>query len=76
MIIKRKSAYTGLIRSKDIPVDPQGWAMYQSGYGSVDECLPYLTDEDRDFILSGMMPDEWNTAISAELKLIVEDTFI
>lgn len=75
MIIKRKSAYTGQYRSKDIPVDPQGWAMYQAGVGSVDECLPYLTQEDRDFILSGMFPDEWNTAIKAELKAIVEDTF-
>jgi hypothetical protein len=76
MIIKRKSTYSGKIRSKDIPVDPQDWAMYQSGFGPLYEVIPYLNNEDREFILSGITPDEWKTAFSEELKNIVEDTFI
>jgi hypothetical protein len=36
--------------------------------------MPYLTDEDREFILSGMVPAEWKEAC-AEINAIVEDTF-
>ena len=74
MIIKRSSAYSGKIRSKNIAVDPQDWAMYQGGYGSIHEVMPYLTDEDREFILSGMDHAEWKEAC-AEINAIVEDTF-
>jgi hypothetical protein len=26
----------------------------------MQELMPYLTDEDQEFILSGITPDEWN----------------
>ncbi len=74
MIIKRSSAYSGKVRQKNIPVDPQDWAMYQGGYASIHEVMPYLTTEDREFILSGMVPSEWKEAC-AEINAIVEDTF-
>ena len=35
--------------------------------------MPYLNDEDREFILSGITPQEWKNAFSAEILSIVED---
>jgi hypothetical protein len=64
MIIKRKSAITGITRSKDIPVDPNSLAEYEMGYSSINEALPYLTDADREFILSGIVEGEWEEAFS------------
>jgi hypothetical protein len=66
MIIKRKSVYSGLVRSKDIPLDPQDWALFQSGYASIMDAMPYLSDVDRDFILSGIVEGEWDEAFKEE----------
>jgi len=74
MIINRTSAYSGKTRSRNIEVDPQDWAMYQGGFGSISEIMPYLSDADREFILSGLTPGEWEKAC-AEVSAIVEDTF-
>jgi len=74
MIITRTSAYSGKQHKRDIPVDPNDWVLYQKGYGSITDTMPYLTDEDREFILSGMLPNEWSLACS-EINTIVEDSF-
>lgn len=75
MIIKRTSAYSGKTRSRDIVIDSQDWAMYQADLGSITELMPYLSTEDREFILSGLTPGEWEEAC-AEISAIVEDTFV
>jgi hypothetical protein len=41
----------------------------------MEDLLPYLLDEDREFILSGMTPQEWKNAFSEEIMNIVEDQF-
>jgi hypothetical protein len=66
MKIQRKSAYSGKVRSKDIPVDPQDWALYQTGSVCISEAMPYLSDADRDFILSGIVDGEWEEAFKEE----------
>lgn len=71
MIIKRKSVYSGTIRSKNIPVDPQDWALYETGTASIHTALPYLSDEDRDFILSGIVEGEWDEAFKTESDEVV-----
>lgn len=59
MKIKRISAISGVERTKDIPVDPADWLKYQNGYEGIEDAMPYLTFEDRQFILSGIIPSEW-----------------
>lgn len=65
MKVTRKSAISGKQRTKDIPVNPNDWIEYNMGYVSIDESMPYLTAEDREFILSGTTPDEWQLAFSS-----------
>jgi hypothetical protein len=33
---------------------------WQAGLGSIQDLMPYLSDNDREFILSGITPDEWD----------------
>lgn len=61
MKIRRISAITGVERTKDIPLNPDDWVKYKMGY-NLDDALPYLSDADRDFILSGITPEEWKVA--------------
>ena len=74
MIIRRKSVYTGVVRSKEIPVNPKDYEMWEKGYVSMSEAMGYLEQEDREFILSGMTPNEWNQAFTTEIQKIVSDT--
>lgn len=62
MLIRRKSVVSGTIRSRNIPVNPEDFLAWENNLGSIEELMPYLNDVDREFILSGMTPDEWKEA--------------
>lgn len=59
MRITRKSIISGIERTRDIPVNPDDFISWEKGYGNVQDLMPYLTDEDREFILSGIVAGEW-----------------
>ena len=65
MNITRKSAITGLERTKNIPVNPDDYIAWQSGLGSIHELMPYLTTADSEFILSGIVAEEWSIAFNS-----------
>lgn len=60
MYIKRKSVISGIERTRSIPVNPDDYMAWQAGLGSIQDLMPYLTDSDREFILSGITEEEWN----------------
>ena len=64
MYISRKSVISGITRTRYIPVNPDDYLAWKSGVGSVQELMPYLNDNDREFILSGITADEWEDAFS------------
>jgi hypothetical protein len=74
MIIQRKSVLTGVVRTRNIPVNPEDMALWEAGYVSVQEAMPYLNDNDREFILTGITAEEWNTAFAEQLEEIIADT--
>jgi hypothetical protein len=62
MWIKRKSILTGVERTRNIPVNPDDMAAWEAGLGNIQELMPYLNDNDREFILSGITTKEWDEA--------------
>jgi len=64
MRIKRTSVITGIERIRDIPVNPDDWITYNLGYMSIHDAMPYLNDEDVEFIISGITQDEWKEAFT------------
>lgn len=68
MHITRKSAISGIERTLEIPVDPEDFLLWQSGHGNIQDLMPYLSDDHREFILSGITKDEWETAFTEELS--------
>lgn len=60
MQVKRKSAATGRIQVRDIEdITPTMLAEYDSGdLGPVQEAFPFMAEEDREFLSSGMTPAE------------------
>ena len=66
MYIKRKSVISGIERTRSIPVNPDDYMLWQAGVGSVQDLMPYLTDDDREFILSGITREEWDSAFTED----------
>jgi hypothetical protein len=62
MKITKISPITGIEHSKDIPVNPEDYFAWKQDYGSIDDCMPYLTTNDREFILSGIVEGEWENS--------------
>lgn len=75
MLIKRKSVITGITRSRHIPVNPDDLLAWEQGLGSIQDVMPYLNDNDREFILSGITPEEWDDAFSEQIEDIIADSF-
>lgn len=64
MQITRKSVISGIQRTKEIPVNPEDFMAWQAGYGNIQDLMPYLSLDDREFILSGITAEEWNAAFA------------
>jgi hypothetical protein len=64
MRITRKSVISGIERTLDIPVNPEDYVAWLQGYGAIQELMPYLNANDREFILSGITSEEWHSLFS------------
>jgi hypothetical protein len=64
MRITRKSVITGIERTRDIPVNPEDYISWQKYDMSIQDAMPYLSDSDREFILTGITSQEWNDAFA------------
>ena len=63
MLNRRKSMISGIERARDIPVDVEDFARYQLGE-LIQVAMPYLSEEDREFILTGITKEEWDAAFA------------
>lgn len=64
MIIKRKSVLSGIEYVRNIPVNPEDMLLWETGTVNIQDAMPYLNDNDREFILTGITPDEWRRAFA------------
>jgi hypothetical protein len=55
-------------------VNPEDMALWSGGFVSLQEAMPYLNNNDREFILTGITSEEWSKAFAEQLEEIVADT--
>ena len=65
MKVTRTSAFTGVTRTLDLPITEQDLRAWNNGMLIQDAC-PDLTDEEREFIMTGVSPEEWKAAFGEE----------
>ena len=58
MKITRHSIITGKLHTMDLPVTEEQYARWKAGT-LVQDVFPDLTPDQREFILSGITPEEW-----------------
>lgn len=65
MKITRKSILSGTIRTLDIAVTDEQMVAWRSGE-LIQNVMPHLSDDDREFIMTGITPDEWDNMVGEE----------
>ena len=60
MIVTRKSPFSGKINEMDLPITPEQVELWQGGV-LIQNAFPHLTPDQREFIKTGITPEEWDS---------------
>ena len=64
MLITRKSRLSGIVHTMDIPCTPDQLNLYETGTVLIQNAMPDVPAELREFVISGITPNEWETMFS------------
>lgn len=59
MEITRTHPVTGEINTRDIPVTAQQLNLWKHGGKMIQVAMPNISSDDREFILTGLLPDDF-----------------
>ena len=62
MLVTKRSTLTGIMSTRNIDVTPEQLSKWESGAGLIQNVLPHLSADDREFLMSGITPEEWDAA--------------
>ena len=65
MKVTRTSAFTGIIHTLDLPITDSDLRAWHEGMLIQDAC-PDLSEDQREFIMTGVTPEEWDVAFGEE----------
>tara|TARA_X000001382_G_scaffold90801_1_gene65423 strand:+ start:82 stop:282 length:201 start_codon:yes stop_codon:yes gene_type:complete len=63
MVIRRTCAINGKTRTMDLPISEKELKDWERGT-PIQEAMPRLTPDQREFVLTGLLPDEWEELFS------------
>lgn len=66
MQVRNTSILTGVEHIRDIPVTSKELAEWQVSGTLVQDAFPHLSEDDREFLLSGITPEEWEASFGQE----------
>jgi hypothetical protein len=61
MQITRTSILTGTERTRELNLDQAAWDAWQKGEMLIQDAFPDLTPDDREFLMTGIVAEEWKT---------------
>lgn len=67
MIITRRSPFSGKFHQMDLPITSGQLARWEAG-DPIQNVFPHLSAEQREFILTGITPEEWDATFNAPEK--------
>lgn len=68
MLVTRKSMVSGKTRTLDLPITEDQIDLYNAGE-LIQRAFPNLSDDQREFILTGITADEWDEVFPEEEDL-------
>ena len=67
MLVKRTSLFTGKVHEREIDISPELLDRVNSrGGGLIQDIVPHLSADDREFVLTGATPEEWDAAFKED----------
>ena len=66
MLIERKSMVSGKVHAMDLDVTQDQIAAWNSGM-YIQDAMPQLNDEQREFMMTGITPEEWDATFGEDL---------
>ena len=64
MRISKKSIISGKVRTREIAVTSAQLAAWRNG-ALIQTCMPLLSNDDREFLINGITPEEWDETFSS-----------
>ena len=58
--IEKTSPVTGRVNIMEIEMDPNDYVRWKKGGVNIRDALPYLSADEREFLISGVSPEDWN----------------
>lgn len=74
MKITKKSTLTGITHTREIDVTEAQLEQWRAGK-HIQWVLPHLSADDREFLLTGTTPEEWNDAFSENDDPLSDEPF-
>ncbi len=66
MLYTRQSEFTGRMNTMDLPVTPEQIEQWKRSGELIQRALPTLNTEQREFLLTGATPQEWDEVFGPE----------
>jgi hypothetical protein len=65
MLVTRRSPFTGKALTLDLPISTSQAEAYSAG-ALVQDAFPHLDADQREFLITGIAPGEWDAALGPE----------
>ena len=65
--IDRVSPFSGNTNSMFMLLDVADSEKWRSGGGCIQDIMPYLSADEREFLMTGIMPEEWGQATDKQV---------
>lgn len=66
MLINRVSRFSGKVNTREINVTVEQLEAWRKSGEHIQNALPHLNADDREFLLTGVTPEEWDAAFGEE----------
>jgi hypothetical protein len=66
MLVSKQSPLSGKINTLEIPVTQEQLDRWQSGRALIQNVMPHLTDDQREFLMTGYTAEDWEKMFPPE----------
>lgn len=60
MLIRKTSRISGTVSTMDLDITSEQWARIEAGIELIQNIVPHLSSDEREFLITGITPQEWD----------------
>ena len=66
MQVTKQSTISGEFHTMDLDITPEQLSRYENGTELIQNIFPNLSPDEREFLISGITPTEWDTVFGTD----------